>query len=115
MLLRHLAAYAELASLDFARRQRELTSQGIALAVCIICVLFALFLGCLAVIAYTWDTPYRLAAIGAMGGGFLLIAIGAALYAFNVESAKQPLFRAIRDEWHEDRVLLEHLLSAEED
>jgi hypothetical protein len=64
-LLRHLAAYVDLASLDLARSQREIASELMASAVVVICALFAVLMGCLAVVAYTWDTPYRLTAIEA--------------------------------------------------
>ena len=56
-LLRHVVAYIELAGLDLERTQRELTVQFIAIAVIGVSALFALLLGCLAVVACTWDTP----------------------------------------------------------
>jgi uncharacterized membrane protein YqjE len=73
-LLRHLAAYVDLASLDLARTCREITAEFLASAIVAICVLFAILMGCLAVVALTWDTPYRVTAIAWMGGGFLVVA-----------------------------------------
>jgi uncharacterized membrane protein YqjE len=112
--MRHIGAYIELAGLDLARTHREITAQVVALAIVAICVLFALFLTCLGVVAYFWDTPYRLAAIAWMAGGFLIIAIGAAIYRARAARARSPLLSDVRREWQEDRVILEKMLSSEE-
>jgi uncharacterized membrane protein YqjE len=114
-LLRHLVAYVDLASLDLARAQREISSQFLASAIVAVCGLFAIFLGCLAVVAYTWDTPYRLTAIAWMAGGFLAVAVGAAVYRYNVVRAKSEFLASVRREWQQDRVLLENILSSDQD
>jgi len=114
-LLRHVAAYVELASLDLARAQKEITAELLALAVVAICGLFAVFMGCLVVVAYTWDTPYRVAAIAWMGGGFLVVAIAAAAYRANAARAKSQFLASVRQEWQQDRVLLERILSSDQD
>lgn len=114
-LLRHLAAYVDLASLDLARTQRELTAELLAFAVVAICCLFAIFMGCLAVVAYTWDTPHRMTAIAWMGGGFLFVAIVAAAYRANAARAKSPFLASVHREWQQDRVLLERILSSDQD
>src|SRR5271168_3712896 len=114
-LLRHIAAYLELAELDLARTQREFAAQLAASAVVAICALFAVFMACLGVVAYTWDTPYRVAAIAWMGGGFLLAAIVALICRSNVVRAKAPFLASVRREWREDRVLLERILSSDQD
>jgi uncharacterized membrane protein YqjE len=114
-LLRHLAAYADLASLELARAGREITAQIVASAIVVICALFALFMGCLAVIAYTWDTPHRVAAIAWMAGGFLGLAIAAAVYLARVARSRSQFLASVRREWLEDRVLLERLLSSDQD
>jgi uncharacterized membrane protein YqjE len=114
-LLRHLAAYVELASLDLARTQREITTELLAVAVVAICGLFAVFMGCLAVVAYTWDTPHRVAAIGWMGGGFVVAAIAAAVYRANATRAKSQFLATVRREWEQDRVVLERILSSDQD
>jgi len=113
--MRHIGAYIELAGLDLARTHREITAQVVASAIVAICVLFAVFLTCLAIIAYFWDTPYRLAAIAWMAGGFLVVAIGAAIYRSRAARARSPLLSDVRREWQEDRVILEKILSADED
>ena len=114
-LMRHIGAYVELVGLDLARAHREITAQVIASAIAAVCVLFALFLTCLGVVAYTWDTSYRVVAIAWMGGGFLVVAIVALIYGFSLARSRSSLFTDVRREWQEDRVLLERLLSADED
>ena len=114
-LLRHAAAYADLASLDLARARREIAAEFLASAIAAISSLFAVFMGCLAVVAYTWDTPHRVSAIAWMGGGFLAVAIVAAAYRANAVRAKSQLLASVRREWQEDRVLLERILSSDQD
>jgi uncharacterized membrane protein YqjE len=114
-LLRHLVAYVDLASLDLARAQREITAELLTSAIAVICGLFAVFMGCLAVVAYTWDTPHRMTAIAWMGGGFLVAALVAVAYLSNAARAKSPLLASVRREWQEDRVLLERILSSDQD
>ena len=112
--MRHIGAYIDLAGLDLARTQREITAQVVAVAIVAICVLFAIFLICLGIIAYFWDTPYRLPAIAWLAGGFLVVAIGAALYRSRAARARSPLLSDVRREWLEDRVILEKILSSDE-
>jgi uncharacterized membrane protein YqjE len=114
-LLRHLAAYVDLAGLDFARAHREIAAELAASAVVVIGALFAVFMGCLAVVAITWDTPYRVTAIAWLGGGFAGIAIVAAAYRSRLVRAKSPFLASVRREWQEDRVLLERILSSDQD
>ena len=114
-LLRHIGAYIELAALDLAKTQRELSAQLVATAVAAISLLFVLFLGCLGVVAYTWDTPYRVAAIAWMGAGFLVVAVVAWIYRSSVSRARSPLLSDVRREWQEDRVILERILSSDEE
>jgi uncharacterized membrane protein YqjE len=113
--MRHVGAYFELISLDLARAQRELTEQIIASAVLAICILFALLMLCLGVIAYTWDTDYRVAAIAWMGGAFVVIAIFMAVYRARAARARTPLLADVKREWAQDRVILERLLSPDEE
>jgi uncharacterized membrane protein YqjE len=112
-LMRHIGAYIELAGLDLAKTQREITAQVVASAIVAICALFALFMACLGVVACTWDTPYRVAAIAWMGGGFLVITIVAAVYRSRLSRARSPLLSDVRREWQEDRVILERILSSD--
>jgi uncharacterized membrane protein YqjE len=112
--MRHIGAYFELAALDLARAHREITVQVVASAIVAICLLFAVFLTCLGIVAYFWDTPYRLAAIAWMAGGFLIAAIAAAVYRARAARARSPLLSDVRREWQEDRLILEKILSSDE-
>jgi uncharacterized membrane protein YqjE len=114
-LMRHIGAYVELVALDLARAQREITAQVVVSAIAAICLLFALFMICLGIVAYTWDTAYRVAAIAWMGGGFLVIAIAAVIYRYRLGRARSPLLADVKREWQEDRVILERILSSDED
>jgi len=115
-LMRHIGAYIELVALDLARAQREITAQVVASAIAAICALFAVFMFCLGVVAYTWDTAYRVAAIAWMGGGFLVIAIAALIHRSRLSRARarSPLLADVKREWQEDRVILERILSSDE-
>jgi uncharacterized membrane protein YqjE len=113
-LMRHIGAYIDLAALDLARTQRELTAQLVACVVVAVCLLFAVLLACLGVVAYTWDTPYRVAAIAWMCGSFLVVAIAAAIYLVGVSRARSPMLSDLKREWQQDRVILERILSDED-
>ncbi len=112
-LLRHLAAYFELAALDIQKSQRQIAANLIAVLVIVICLFFVVLMGCAAVIAVTWDTPNRLPAIAWMGGGFLIVALIAMIYRSSAVRDHQPFLASVRAEWQEDRVILERILSDE--
>jgi uncharacterized membrane protein YqjE len=114
-LLRLLAAYVDLASLDLARAQREIAGQVLAAVILIVCGLFALCMSCLVVVAYTWDTPHRISAIAGMGIGFFVIAVVAAVYRARAARSSSPFLASVRQQWRDDRVLLERLLSSDQD
>lgn len=110
-LLRHLAAYLELVALDVARAQREISAQLIAAVATGICVLFSILFACIGVIAYTWDGPYRVAAIAWIAGGFLLLAVVAALLQGKLARSRSPFLADLQREWQQDRVLFERIMS----
>jgi uncharacterized membrane protein YqjE len=114
-LLRHIAGYAELAGQDLEQSQRDLSARLLAGAMVGMSLFFLLFCVCLLVIALTWDTPYRVAAIAWMGGFFVLTAVSALLYRSKIVGRQTPFLGTVRREWHEDRILLERILSADED
>ena len=110
-ILRHLIGYAELAGQDLERTQLDFKARLLAAVILGICVFFAILSACFAVLALTWDTPYRVVAIAWMGGVFLAGAIIAALYRSKIIGAQAPLLGTVRKEWAEDRVILERILS----
>jgi uncharacterized membrane protein YqjE len=111
-LLRHFAAYIDLASLDFTRACREFVAEFVATAVMAVCGLFALLMGCLVVVACTWDTRYRVAAVAWMAGAFLAGGIAAAVYRASLVRAKSRVLDSVRRQWHADRALLERILAS---
>jgi uncharacterized membrane protein YqjE len=113
-LLRHLAAYFELAALDLQKAQRQIAANLIAVVVIVICLFFAVLMGCAAVIAVTWDTPNRFPAIAWMGAGFLIVAVIAMIYRSYAVRDHAPFLASVRAEWQEDRVILERILSDED-
>ncbi|MGA2188126.1 MAG: phage holin family protein [Steroidobacteraceae bacterium] len=114
-LLRHIAGYAELAGEDLDQTQRDLGAQLMAGAILGLALFFAVFSACLLVVALTWDTPYRVSAIAWMGGVFLVIAIVAGVYRSNLVRAQAPFLATVRREWKDDRVILERILSSDQD
>jgi uncharacterized membrane protein YqjE len=114
-LLRHFAAYGELVALDIARAQRELTVTLIAFGLAAFGLLFALLLACFGVIAYFWDTSYRVASIAWLAGGFLLVTLVAAGLGVRSLKRRSPFLADLRREWQEDRVILERILSPDEE
>jgi uncharacterized membrane protein YqjE len=112
-LLRHFAAYVELAECDLAQTQRDVAARLVAFVVVSVSLFFAVLMGCLAVVAATWDTPYRLTAILCMGGGFIVLAVIAMIYRANIIRGQAPFLASVRQAWQEDRVVLERILSDE--
>jgi uncharacterized membrane protein YqjE len=114
-LLRHMAAYAELAGQDLEQAQRDLSAQLMAAAVFVLGVVFLVFCLFVLVLALSWDTPYRVIAILSMGGAFALLSIIAAVYRSKLASRQAPFLGTLRREWSEDRVLLERILASGEE
>ncbi len=114
-ILRHMAAYVELAAEDLERTQVELGARLVAGAIMGLCIFFAVLSACLVVLALTWDTPSRVTAIACMGGVFVVAAIIAALYRSKLIGAQARFLATVRREWNEDRVILERILSSDQD
>lgn len=115
LLLQHLVGYVDLAGQELEQTQRNLAARMVAGVIVCVCVFFVILSGCLLVLAMTWDTPYRVAAVAWMGGIFLLLATVAAAYRAKLINRQEPFFQMVRREWQEDRVILERLLDSHED
>jgi uncharacterized membrane protein YqjE len=113
-LLRHIGAYVELAAYDLERAKREAVGGIIASVIVGVGLLFAVLMGCAVVIAITWDTPNRVAAIAWMGGGFLAIAAVALIYKSRSAAGEAPFLDSVRREWKQDSVILERILADED-
>ncbi len=110
-----MVAYVELAAEDLEKTQSELAARFMAAAIMGLCIFFAMLSGCLMVLALTWDTPHRVTAIAWMGAVFVIAAILAAVYRSNLINSQAPFLSTVRREWHEDRVILERILSPDQD
>jgi uncharacterized membrane protein YqjE len=113
-LLRHLVGYAELAGQDLEQSKRDFKLRLVASLMLLVAALFAVFFGCLIIIALTWDTPNRVAAVGWITGFFAMVALFCGLYRSKVIGAQTPFLGTVRREWAEDRVILEKILSDQE-
>jgi uncharacterized membrane protein YqjE len=113
-LMRHIAGYVELAALDLAQSRRDLAAKLLASAIAGVAVFFTLLLACAGVVAATWDTPHRLAAIVWMAAVFLAIAVVALIYRSRAVRRTAPFLASVRREWQADAVILERILSGED-
>jgi uncharacterized membrane protein YqjE len=114
VLMRHIAAYVELAALDLAQWRRDFAEGLLAMVIAGVALFFTVLLICAAVIAATWDTPHRLAAIVWMAAIFLAMAIIALIYRSKSAKHQAPFLASVRREWEEDVIILERILSDEE-
>ena len=110
-LLRHFVAYVELAGHDLEQTRRDLGARLLVSFVLVLCVFFSLLSLCLIVLALSWDTPYRLAALLAMGGVFVASALVAALYRSKLIGRQTVFLGTVRREWDEDRLILDKILA----
>jgi uncharacterized membrane protein YqjE len=113
-LLRHIGAYVELLALELEQSRRDLTVNILASMVAGVCVFFAVLMGCVVIVALTWDTPYRVPAVAWTGGGFLAAAVLALIYRSKVLKDQQPFLASVKREWQEDAVVLENIIAEPE-
>lgn len=103
MVLRHLTAYGELLYEEGGEAARRLRRAAIGFAIAAAAGFIALELGCLWIIAATWNGPNRLTAVGALCIGFALVATLSIAYASNAPSARgRRPFERLREEWRAD-------------
>jgi uncharacterized membrane protein YqjE len=113
-LLRHIGAYVELVALELEQSRRDLTVNMLASVIAGVCVFFAVLMGCVVIVALTWDTPYRVPAVAWTGGAFLTAAVLALIYRSKVMKDQQPFLDSVKREWQEDVVVLENILAEPE-
>jgi uncharacterized membrane protein YqjE len=113
-LLRHIGAYVELVAFDLEQSRRDLTASVLVLMVAGVCVFFAVLMGCVVIVALTWDTPYRVAAVAWTGGAFLTVAVLALIYQAKAMKEQKPFLDSVKREWQEDVVVLENILAEHE-
>jgi uncharacterized membrane protein YqjE len=110
-VLRHIAAYFELAAYDLEQARRGFTAILIASVVAGACVFFAVLMGCVVIVALTWDTPYRVAAVACSSGVFLIGAVIALIYRSRAMKEQPPFLATLKREWREDAVVLDRILA----
>ena len=113
-LLRHLGAYVELLAIELEQSRRDLTVNILAAVVAGVCVFFAVLMGCVVIVALTWDTPYRVPAVAWTGGAFLVAAVLALIYRSKVLKDQPPFLASVKREWQEDVVVLANILAEPE-
>ena len=110
-LLRHIGAYVELVAFDLEQSRRHLAVNVLVSIVAGVCVFFAVLMGCVVIVALTWDTAYRVAAVAWTGGAFLTVAVLALIYRSKAIKEQKPFLDSVKREWQEDVVVLESILA----
>jgi hypothetical protein len=65
-------------------------------------------------IALTWDTPYRVAAVAWTGGAFLTVAVLALIVRSKIMKEQKLFLASVKREWQADVVVLENILAEHE-
>lgn len=108
--VRHAGAYTDLILSDLDTASAAVRRQLVAAAVMACALVFALLMGCVWLIAATWDTAARFWVIAGLLGLFLAIA-AAAFWKLKLLTADAPgVLPQTAGEWAKDRQLLEELL-----
>ncbi len=111
VLLRHLGAYAELLSQDLARGRVAFARRFGVMLVAAFGLAGAFVMVCVAILAASWDTIYRMTAVYSLLAFFVGIAALAGAYAGRLQSRQPPLLEGLQREWQLDQVLIERVLS----
>lgn len=102
-LLRHVVAYGDLFVEESSAAARSLRRQLLGVAVVLTAGGVAALMGCVWIIAATWEGPHRMQAIGALCIGFGLVALIGAWYANSGVLPGQPRpFERLHAEWRQD-------------
>jgi uncharacterized membrane protein YqjE len=111
--VRHAGAYTDLILSDLEVASAALRQRLLAAAVMACALMFAILMGCLWLIAATWDTVARYWVIAGLLGLFLAIA-AAAFWRLTLLAAGAPgVLPQTAGEWAKDRRLLEELFERE--
>jgi uncharacterized membrane protein YqjE len=105
--VRHAGAYTDLILSDLDTASAALRQRLLAAAVMVCALVFAILMGCVWLIAATWDTAARFWVIAGLLGLFLGIA-AAAFWRLTLLTAGAPgVLPLTAGEWAKDRRLLE--------
>ena len=115
VLLRHLGAYAELLAQDLARGRAAFARRIGVMLIAAFGLAGVFVMLCVAILAASWDTIYRMTAVYSLLAFFVGLAGFAAAYAARLQSRQTPLFAGLQREWRLDQVLVERVLSANDE
>ncbi len=111
--VRHAGAYTDLILSDLDAASAALGQRLLAAAVMACALVFAVLMGCVWLLAATWDTAAHYWVIASLLGLFLAIA-AAAFWRLRLLTASAPgVLPQTAGEWAKDRQLLEELLERE--
>ena len=109
-LLRHLFAYGELLREETHDALRLLRRRAIGLVLAAGAAGMSLLMGCVWLIAATWDGPSRVKAVAGLCLGFAALAMIGLWYAgTGLQPGKPRPFQRLREEWSADREQFEDL------
>jgi len=111
--VRHAGAYTELLLSDIDATRVLLHRRVVAGSVLAGASVLAAGMGCVGIIALTWDTAARLWAIAALLLVFLAVAALSWWKLSTLRAGEPPLLSQTAREWEKDRRLLEELLARE--
>jgi hypothetical protein len=101
-LMEHFVAYGDLLSAEAGDAVRQLRRQLLGLALLVGAGAVSALMGCVWLIAATWDGPHRLQTIGGLCIGFALIALAGVWYARSATSRGPQPFQRLGEEWRAD-------------
>jgi uncharacterized membrane protein YqjE len=111
--VRHAGAYTDLILSDLDAASAALGQRLLAAAVMVCALVFAILMGCVWLLAATWNTAAHYWVIAGLLGLFLAIA-AAAFWRLRLLTAGAPgVLPQTAGEWAKDRQLLEELLERE--
>lgn len=102
----HAANYAEVIAVDLATARRTMTRVTLAMLVALVGALYALALACFFIVAWFWDTPSRMTAIGVLLAVFAGITAGALWFGWQARRTSPPLLHDTLRELERDREVL---------
>lgn len=115
VLLRHLGAYAELAAQDIANGRDYLRARLGSLVAFSASVGLCVLVTCTAVIASFWDTPYRFTSLYSLVALSVIMTGATGWHAWRVRRRQPPFLDAVRNEWNNDRPILQRVIFGEAD
>ena len=111
--VRHAGAYTDLILSDLDAASAALGQRLLAAAVMACALVFAILMGCVWLLAATWDTAAHYWVIAGLLGLFLAIAAAAFWWLRLLIAGAPGVLPQTAGEWAKDRQLLEELLEQE--